>query len=247
MLPPGDRWLPRTRRARLDPRAEHRARAAYYAQLTHIDHQIGRFYEYLSDYKLLDNTMFIFCSDHGEMLGDHDLWHKALGYSGSAQVPFFIKPADSMGLAGDRRVAEPIELRDIMPTLLDVAGAPIPETVDGLSLMPLLRGEEVEWRQYVHGEHPGGELSNQYITDGKYKLIWYSQTGVEQLFDIESDRQELYDLADDPTHAEALARMRKALAAELAGREEGYSDGENLTVGCTPRAVLSHILPEDER
>ena len=113
--------------------------------------------------------------------------------------------------------------------------------------MPLLRGEKVEWRQYVHGEHPADELSNHYITDGKHKLIWYSQTGVEQLFDIESDRQELHDLADDPAHAEALARMRSGLAAELAGREEGYSDGESLIVGCTPKAVLSHILPEDER
>jgi len=243
----GDRWLPKTRRARLDPRAEHRARAAYYAQLTHIDHQVGRFYEYLSDYKLLDDTLFVFCSDHGEMLGDHDLWNKALGYSGSAQVPLFVKAPARMGLEGNRQVAEPIELRDIMPTLLDVAGAPIPETVDGLSLMPLLRGERTDWRPHVHGEHPGGAWSNHYITDGHYKFIWYSQSGMEQLFDIAADRQELHDLADDPTHAEALTRLRGALAAELVGREEGYSDGEDLIVGCAPRPCLSHILPEAER
>ena len=244
VLPPGDRWQPRFRRGRLDPRAQHRAQAAYYAQLTHIDHQIGRFYEYLSDRKLLDNTMFVFCSDHGEMLGDHDLWHKSLGYSGSAQVPFFVMPAPSMRMPGDCRCDAPIELRDIMPTLLDAAGAPIPGSVDGQSLLPLMRGEDVAWRQYVHGEHAAGELSNHYITDGVHKLIWYSQTGVEQLFDIANDRAELNDLAAEPGCAETLERMRKALAAELAGREEGYSDGEQLIVGRPPRSCLSHILPE---
>ena len=147
-------------------------------------------------------------------------------------------------MPGDCRCDAPIELRDIMPTLLDAAGAPIPGSVDGQSLLPLMRGEDVAWRQYVHGEHAAGELSNHYITDGVHKLIWYSQTGVEQLFDIANDRAELNDLAAEPGCAETLERMRKALAAELAGREEGYSDGEQLIVGRPPRSCLSHILPE---
>ncbi len=115
------------------------------------------------------------------------------------------------------------------------------------SLLPLMGGSDVEWRRYVHGEHAAGELSNHYITDGIHKLIWYSQTGVEQLFDIANDRQELRDLADDPASAKTLDRFRKALAAELAGREEGYSDGETLIVGRQPNSCLSHILPEDQR
>ena len=239
---PGARWDPNTGRGRLDPRAQHRAQAAYYALITHIDHQIGRFVEALSDYGQRDNTVILFAADHGEMLGDHHLFRKATGYSGSAQVPFVMSMPGGVGGAEGRTIDEVVELRDIMPTFLDIAGAPVPETVDGRSLMPLVRDEKPAWRQYVAGEHTGGRWSNHYITDGRHKYIWYSQTGLEQLFDIANDRQELHDLADRPEHAGELKRLRAALAAELAGREEGYSDGQTLTVGCEARPVLSHLL-----
>lgn len=244
---PGDRWNPATNRGTLDPRAQHRAQAAYYALITHLDHQIGRFMEYLSDYGQLNNTAILFASDHGELLGDHGLFRKGVGYSGSAQVPMLGSFPGSMGIEPGGTIAQVVELRDIMPTFLDIAGAAVPESVDGASLMPLIRGEDAPWRQHVHGEHALGEWSNHYITDGRHKYIWYSQSGLEQLFDVENDRQELHNLADRPEHRQQLARLRSALAGELAGREEGYSDGSDLIVGRTPVACLSHILPEEER
>ncbi|OPX23153.1 MAG: arylsulfatase [Planctomycetales bacterium 4484_123] len=240
---PEDRWNHNACRARLDPRALRRAQCAYYALITHLDHQIGRFLEHLGDHGARDNTVFVFAADHGELLGDHHLFRKALGYSGSAQVPFFVTLPEGLGGLRGAVAEQVVELRDIMPTLLDVAGAEIPECVDGMSLLPILRGQEVPWRQYVHGEHAFGELSNHYITDGRHKYIWYSQSGLEQLFDIAADRQELHDLADRPEHAETLRTLRSALAAELAGREEGYSDGSELKAGCTAVDCLSHILP----
>lgn len=244
---PGDRWDPNTNFGVLDPRAQHRAQAAYYALITHLDHQVGRFMECLSDFRVLDSTVILFASDHGELLGDHRLFRKALGYSGSAQVPMFVSFPRALGIEAGRTVQRVVELRDVMPTLLDVAGAPIPETVDGASLMPLVRAEDVPWRQHLHGEHTFGQWSNHYITDGEYKYIWYSQTGLEQLFDIENDRQELHDLSGRPEYRDRLRQLRSALAAELAGREEGYSDGSDLKVGCTPVACLSHILPKEQQ
>ncbi len=244
----GSRWSPTTKHARLDPRAQRRAQAAYYAQLTHIDHQVGRFVEHLRDHRVCDNTFFLFCSDHGELLGDHHMFCKNLPYSGSAQVPMVLSGRGGLLAKVDgRELDEPVELRDVMPTLLEIAGAPIPDTVDGCSLMPLVRGEKVRWRQYVTGEHAADEWSNHFITDGQFKYVWYSQTGMQQLFDIARDRQELHDLADRPEHRRRIADMRRALAADLAGREEGYSDGEDLIVGRTPRSCLSHILPPCER
>jgi len=240
----GSRWKVTTQFARLHPRAQHRAQAAYYAQLTHIDHQIGRFVEYLRDYRLCENTVFLFCSDHGELLGDHHLFCKNLPYAGSAQVPLILSGLGGpLGTPDGRCLDQLVELRDVMPTLLELAGAPIPETVDGRSVLPLAAGQDVPWRRHLHGEHAAGPWSNHFIVDGTHKYVWYSQTGTEQLFDIGADRQELHDLADRPEHHETVRRLRSVLAAELAGREEGYSDGENLQVGCTPVACLSHILP----
>ncbi len=243
----GSRWDPNTLCGVLDERAQRRAQAAYYALITHLDHQIGRFVEYLSDYRQLDRTVFLFASDHGELLGDHHLFRKALGYSGSAQVPMLAAFPAGTGIPGGRRVHELVELRDIMPTLLEIAGAPIPESVEGASLMPLIRGRQAQWRTYLHGEHSGGEWSNHYLTDGKHRYIWYSASGMEQLFDIEIDRQELHDLAGRPEFNGQLRRLRSALAAELAGREEGYSDGSQLRAGRKAVSCLSHILPGENR
>ena len=239
---PGSRWNPASNWGALDERAQRRAQVGYYALITHLDHQIGRLMEYLSDLGLLDSTVILFAADHGELLGDHRLFRKGLGYSGSAQVPMLASFPGGLGVEGGRTVDQPVELRDIMPTFLDLAGAGVPECVDGKSLMPLVRGQQAEWRQYVHGEHALGEWSNHYITDGRHKYIWYSQSGMEQLFDVENDRQELHNLSDRPEHAGTVRQFRSALAAELAGREEGYSDGSDLKVGCTPVPCLAHVL-----
>jgi arylsulfatase A-like enzyme len=140
---------------RLDRRAFERARRAYYALITHIDHQIGRFREALHEYGLLSNTLVLFTSDHGDLLGDHNLLRKALPYEGSARIPLvaYSPPAFDMGFERGSVIDRPVELRDIMPTCLEAAGAPVPQDVEGLSLLPLARGEKTAWREYVHGEH----------------------------------------------------------------------------------------------
>ena len=135
---------------------------------------------------------------------------------------------------------EVVELMDVMPTLLDLAGIPIPGTVEGRSVMPLLRGETDRWREYLHGEcSHRDETGNgmQYLTDGRWKYAWYPTDGSEQLFDLEADPTETVDLSSDPQFEEQTARWRAILARELEGRPEGFSDGEQpVALGhATPR------------
>ncbi len=229
---PGD-VSPTAFRGILEPRALHRARAAYYALITHIDHQIGRFLQYLGEFGLADNTIVVFNSDHGDLLGDHNLFRKSLPYEGSARVPLIVYAPKAAGiaLAASSVVRAPVELRDIMPTILDAAGVDIPASVEGKSLLPLARGESPSWREYVHGEHTLRGQSVHYLTDGREKYAWFSGSGREQLFDLDADPQELHDLAADAAAASRVTAWRERLIGELSGREEGFSDGKRLIAG----------------
>lgn len=239
-----ERWglVPDTRKGLINKRALHRAMAAYYALITHIDHQIGRFLESLFEARELDNTIILFTSDHGELLGDHNLFRKALPYEGSARVPFVLHLP---GRNGAGPVNNPVELRDVLPTLLDAARLPIPDGVDGRSVLPLLQAQQAPWREYVHGEHAYGEDSNHYLVSSSEKYVWYSQTDKEQLFDLKADPKELVDLAKDPQWAPRLQYWRRKLVEELTDREEGYSNGQELIAGRPAKACLSHILSQD--
>lgn len=214
-----------------DPDYIRQLRAGYYAAITHMDHQIGRILSALTEQKLMDNTVILFVSDHGEMLGDHLMFQKAKPYQGSIQVPLFLSGPEKY--IGKRRVCEDLtELRDVMPTLLELAGAEIPETVDGVSVL-----HKVE-REYLHGEHSLGCDSMHFIVTKTEKYIWYTQTGKELYFDLRKDPHERHNaIGEHPRQAEVL---RNYLIAELQGREEGCSDGKQLFVGKTPRTVLSH-------
>ncbi|MBO7620646.1 MAG: hypothetical protein J6T06_09065, partial [Victivallales bacterium] len=91
-------------------------------------------------------------------------------------------------------------------------------------------------RDYLHGEHTAGALSNQWLTDGKEKYCWFSQSGRELLFDLTSDPQELHDLAAERPNR--IASWRNRLAAELTNRPEGYVVDGNLQIGCRPMSSL---------
>ncbi len=222
---------------RLTPHQQRRAQAGYYGCMTHIDHQINRLREALLAYGQSGNTIICFTSDHGEMLGDHDLFRKSLPYEGSAGVPLIL---NGPGVPKDLVTDVPAELRDIMPTLLDLAGLPIPAEVEGESLVPALRGETSGFKHHIHGEHPSLGQTVHWLTDGRTKYVWMSLEGHEQLFDLTNDPQELHDLAGE--QPETVAEWRQYLIEELDGREEGYVKDSKLVLGIRPRAVLTHIL-----
>jgi arylsulfatase len=231
--------------ADIDRRLLQRARAGYYGHMTHIDQQINRLLETLSAYRLLENTYLCFTSDHGEMMGDHHLFRKGYPYEGSARVPLILSGPIGSGIGRASVCDAAVELRDIMPTLLDCAGLPIPETLDGVSFLPVACGQTPPWRHYIHGEHvlsvgPGnGVQAIHWLTDGHEKYVWFSATGDEQLFDLDNDPHELHDLARLPASAARLAHWRHDLIAELAQREEAFTDGKALIPGRPVKPTLS--------
>ena len=218
-----------------------RAKAAYYGSITHIDHQIGRFLIALSEYGELNNTIFLFVSDHGDMMGDHNWFRKGIPYEGSTRVPFFIyDPGNLLKGKKGKVFDEVLELRDIMPTLLDFAHISIPDSVEGLSLKDLIEERNSTWREYIHGEHSFGEDSNHYIVTKRDKFLWFSQRGEEQYFDLEKDPKELTNLINSEEYKDRIDYLRKILIKELEGREEGYTDGNKLLKGY-PVSTLKHI------
>lgn len=213
------------------------ARCAYFAHMTHIDCQINRLVHALREHRVLNQTLVLFVSDHGEMLYDHNLLAKGLGYDASARVPFLVRLPDAWKAEQIPACAAPVELRDVLPTLLEAAGIDIPAGIEGRSVLSLCRGEQPAWREDLHGEHSKGQMSNHWMTDGREMYIWYSQTGEEQLFDLQADLSNTRDLAQ--AQPERVACWRERLTAALAGREEGYVVDGKLVVGCRPLAVLS--------
>lgn len=216
------------------------SRRAYYAQVAHIDCQIGRFLLALWRMGLRD-TAVVFTSDHGEMLGDHHLFRKTYAYEGSAGVPLIINlpGASSSGFRD-----APVVSQDLYPTILEMAGIPIPAGTEGCSLVPVCRdAEQRPDREYVHGEHAAcySREGMQFLTDGREKYVWFTGSGEEQFFDLDSDPQELRDLSGEMAARPRLELWRERMVCELAGREEDrLSDGKRLLAG----RLLPAVRPE---
>lgn len=226
----------------------HRARAGYYGLMTQIDFQLMRVFEALNEFDLAQDTVIAFTSDHGEMMGDHEFYRKGVGFEGSARVPLIISPApsDTQAIRG-AVVDEVVELRDIMPTLLDLAGVPIPESCDGKSLSRFLRQQpeapeenHEPWRTWLHGEHVYFGQSLQWVTDGHVKYLWASEWGTEELFDLDADPNEMHNLAPLPEYAQLLALWKGRLIEALTGREEGFVHDGGLVTGAQVVTMLSH-------
>ena len=244
--PIADVNAPRTRRS---DREIHHARAGYYGNITFIDHQIGRFLYELRRYDphTLANTFIMFCADHGDMMGDHHHWRKTYAYEGSARIPMLMKYPTAWTHEKGQVFDQPVELRDIMPTLLDAAGVDIPDSVDGRSLLDLARGGADDWREFVQGEHTvsyGNEYGMQYVTDGHEKYIWYHHTGNEQFFDLDSDPEECHDLAGQPDHQTRIEIWRGRLAR--INEERGDPRGQGGKLVHQPNGALK-LSPNYEK
>lgn len=225
----------------LNPSDRRAMLAGYYGLINHVDNQIGRLVMFLRDRKMLDDTLIMVVSDHGEMLGDHYRFAKARPFEGSARIPFVLRPPGTWGMS-PRVVDAPVGLQDVMPTLLDAAGIDVPDHCTGKTLMPLTRGENKPPRDILHGEHTDQYGQNEgmhYLTDGRRKYVWYTHDGAERFFDLEDDPRECRDLS-----AEAdLKPWRDRLMATLDGRPEGFTDGKRLIAGRPYESILSTYEP----
>jgi len=221
-----NRWYPHLKEGKLHDFELRLVRQAFYAQCTYIDHQIRVVVGFLREQGLLDNTIIAFTSDHGDMLGNHGFFAKGLHYEDSARIPLIIVPtANYDHLAHHQTDDRLTELMDIMPTLLDMAGIPIPDTVTGQSLA----GEDR--RQYLFAEYQEGAMATRMLRDERYKLIYYPAGNHCQLFDIIHDPNELNDLAEDSSVADVKERLIYKLQNYLYGSDlDWIQDGKLVGV-----------------
>jgi len=212
------------------------SRRHYYANITFIDDQIGEIVRVLKEKNMYDNALICYTSDHGDMLGDHHHWRKTYAYEGSSHIPYIVKWPSGVSERIDRskkRVGQPVELRDFLPTFLDVAGGEIPEDMDGKSLLRLVSREGCAWREFIDLEHATCYSPDNYwsaLTDGKIKYIWFFRTGKEQLFDLSVDPGETKNLSESAAYGEILTKMRRRMVDHLRERGEGFVKDDKLVI-----------------
>lgn len=216
-----NRWYPHINGLR-DCELKH-VRQAFYAQCTHIDHQIRSVIGFLREEGLLDNTIIGFTSDHGDMLGNHGFYAKGLFYEDSAKIPLIMVPtADYPNLGHHITDNRLVELCDIMPTLLDMAGLPIPETVEGISLITDSQ------REYIYGEYSESQLATRMIRDQHFKLIYYATGNRVQLFDLDDDPNELHNLAGLQEYQHITESLLTKLLENIHGSDIEWIDEGRL-------------------
>jgi len=239
--PPIGDWVDK-KNIKYSPEAVDRVRRGYFAQIEHIDMQIGRLLNWVDFSKEAEDTFVIFISDHGEMLGDHGMDHKRKPFEGSAKIPYIIMPPKNLDCKKGVTSKEPVVLMDIMPTLLEFVGINIPDSVEGLSLKDLITGSDNKLkREFIHGEHADINDGWQFVTDGKEKFIWESKSGREWFFDLVKDPREEKDLSTEEKYAERINLWRNRLIGILSKRpQDGLSDGSRLI----PGKVLPEVRPE---
>jgi arylsulfatase A-like enzyme len=189
--------------------------AKYYAMITQMDDQIGRILAALDASGEADNTVIVFTSDHGLAIGSHGLMGKQNLYEHSMKAPLVIagpgvRKGESQALT---------YLFDLFPTLSAMSDLPIPESVEGKSLLPILRGKRAAVRDSIFLAYRGIQRS---VRSERWKLIEYAVKGLRtsQLFDLVNDPHELKNLADSPEHNVVVQR----LARELLGWQERLDD-----------------------
>ena len=190
----------------------------YYAGLVAVDENIGRLFQQLEQSNRMDDTAVFFSSDHGYFLGEWRLFDKRLMHEPSIRVPTMIRYPKKIP-AGTVRQEMTLDV-DIAPTLLELAGVPIPEHMQGKSLIGLASGEkDAAWRKewlYDYYEYPGAEMvrPNRGIRTERYKLIHYYLEPQEfELYDLVQDPGETQNLYGNPQHAalqqDLTARLEK--------------------------------------
>ena len=190
------------------------ARQGYYAMVSEVDHHVGRIMDRLDTLGLAENTIVIFTADHGEWLGEHLRYGK--GYPAHdciSRVPFIIRWPRGIASPG-RTEHDILEATDVVPTLLDCAGIPVPGHLQGRTFLPLVEGRYNVPRRSALTEGEGWKTVR---TETMRYVI--EASGQESLFDLEADPDAYRNIADDTRFAEILAQIRRHLLTRLLEQE----------------------------
>ena len=183
--------------------------ADYYGMITHLDAQIGRVLAALQKTGQADNTLVVYTADHGLAVGQHGLLGKQNLYDHSIRVPLIVK---GPGIPQNERRDGLCYLYDLYPTLCELTGVPIPDTVEGQSLMPLITGRQPAHRDTIFSAY---QQVQRMVRDRSYKLIEYfvDDNRRSQLFDLSDDPNETRDLSTEAHHTTRLVEFRQKLEA----------------------------------
>ncbi len=207
------------------------ARRAYYAMVSCVDDKVGRLLGTLRECGFADDTVVVFTSDHGEMLGERGMFYKQCFFEMSARVPLIVHAPQRFA---SRRVASPVSLVDLLPTLIDLAGGDVgwPEPLDGASLLPWLAGGDAPPRQVICEYTDMGVVAPcRMVREGRYKYI-YTHGHPAQLFDLVNDPHELHDRSGDAALADVEAALHGAVL------DDWYADTVHRDVLASQRRRL---------
>ena len=188
-----------------------RSRRAYFANVSYLDEKVGELVDVLGRTRMLDDTVTVFCADHGDMLGERGLWFKMNFFEGSARVPLMVA---GPGIAAGTHRA-PVSNLDLTATFCELAGVAEEEVApwtDGESLMPPIAGSARTAPVFMEYAAEGSYAPLVAIREGDWKYVRCA-LDPEQLFNLATDPHELKNLACDPAHAATLAKFRAAADA----------------------------------
>jgi arylsulfatase A-like enzyme len=222
-------------------------RPAYQGLIHQLDDHLGRLFDYMEAAGLMKNTMIVFTSDHGDFLGDHWLGEKELFYDAIQRVPCIVVDPDHRADATRGTVdARMVEAVDFVPTFLEALGVQgASQRIEGMSLLPLLRGESPDWRQAAFSEldysfrearlllnkTPQQARAYSMRTDRWRYVYWLDEP--EQLFDLEKDPQEFDDLGRDAGHTATREQLRSQLFDWMARRKRRVTMSDEEVVRAT--------------
>jgi arylsulfatase A-like enzyme len=208
--------------------------ALYDGGIAYTDAQIGALLKKLRDLDLYDDTMVVLFADHGEELDEHGSFLHEQLYQEVVGVPLII--GHPTLIPEGRRIDTPVQTLDIMPTVLDAAGVPAEDGVQGRSLLPLLRGDGVGSALLFSSNGNGRSYA---VRDGDWKLIVDRTTGTDRLYDLGDDPGEQHDLSK--RHPQRAGRLRAALDAWVADNDASKATFDADRAGDAPE----HLLPSE--
>jgi choline-sulfatase len=228
--------------AELDEEHVLNARRAYAAATSYVDEKLGTLLAALDATGMRDDTIVIFCSDHGDMLGERGLWYKMTFFEDSARVPLVVHAPERFSPA---RVPQNVSLVDLLPTLVELTtadeGPAAPDRPDGTSLVPLLEGHPAGWQDTVASE---------YLAEGTYSPCVMLRRGSLKYVHCPDDPDQLYDLESDPDELVNLAEQRQEAVAELAAEVKRRWDlaalREQVVASQQRRLVVARALAAGE-
>lgn len=186
----------------------------YYACISYIDAQIGEIMKTLKSQGLEENTIIVLWGDHGWHFGDHNLWAKHSNFEQATKAPLLIKVP---GMTNGKEYTSPTEFVDIFPTLCELNGLEVPKYLDGNSLVPALKNNTVEVKDFAISQFPRGSQGKQYmgysIRSGNYRYTeWVGPNFTTEMPFNESllFANELYDLKNDPNETVNIVSQAKA-------------------------------------